>query len=106
MLRLFNPFADDARVNLSAVSELGAESDDSFQAVSVPARSTRTFALQESLPGREALSIFVEHVEGSVIPVMVQSTGTDTAMWSGNATQRKFGSSRWRLRWGSSLSWS
>ena len=82
-LRLFNPFADDARVNLSAVSELGPEANDSFQSVSVPARSTRTFSLEVELPGREALSVFVEQLEGSVIPVMVQSTGTDLAMWPG-----------------------
>lgn len=82
-LRLFNPFADDARVDLSAVSELGPESDDSFEAVSVPPRSTRTLELERTLPGREALSLFVEHVEGSVIPVMVQGSGTDTAVWPG-----------------------
>ena len=80
-LRLFNPFADDARVNLTAVSELGTEADESFEAVSVPARSTRTFSLNDNLPGREVLSIFVEHVEGSVIPVMVQETGLDVAVW-------------------------
>ena len=82
-LRLFNPFADDARVNLSAVSELGTEANDSFQSVSVPARSTRTFSLEVELPGREALSVFVDHIEGSVIPVIVQSTGSDLAMWPG-----------------------
>ncbi len=82
-LRLFNPFADDARVDVSAVSELGTEADDSFQAVSIPARSTRTFDLEVVLPGREALSVFVEHIEGSVIPVMVQDIGSDRAMWPG-----------------------
>ena len=82
-LRLFNPFADDAKVNMMAVSELGTEADESFEAVSVPARSTRTFTLNENLPGRVALSIFVEHIEGSVIPVMVQSTPSDVAMWPG-----------------------
>ena len=82
-LRLFNPFADDAKVNMMAVSELGTEADESFEAVSIPARSTRTFTLNENLPGREALSVFVEHVEGAVIPVMVQSTSSDLAMWPG-----------------------
>lgn len=82
-LRLFNPFADDARVNLTAVSELGIEADDSFESVSIPARSTRTFSLNEDLPGRQILSVFVEHVEGSIIPVMVLDNGFDIAMWPG-----------------------
>lgn len=82
-LRLFNPFADDARVDVAVVSELGTEADDSFQAVSIPSRTTRTFDLEQVLPGREVLSVFVEHIEGSVIPVMVQDVGTDRAMWPG-----------------------
>ena len=82
-LRLFNPFADDARVNLSAVSELGTEANEAFQSVSVPARTTRTFELDIEFPGREVLSVFIEQLEGSVIPVMVQTTPTDTAMWPG-----------------------
>lgn len=82
-LRLFNPFADDARVNLSAVSELGTEANDAFESVSVPARSTRQLDLEIELPGRQALSVFVEQLEGSVIPVMVQSTSFDMAMWPG-----------------------
>ena len=82
-LRLFNPFADDAQVSVSAVSELGTEADDSFENVAIPARSTRTFALHETLPGREALSVFVEQIEGSVIPVMVQEAAGDVAVWPG-----------------------
>ncbi len=82
-LRLFNPFADAARVNLTAVSELGAEAVSGFEGVSIPARSTRTIDLAAALPGREVLSMFVENVEGSVIPALVREAGGDLAMWPG-----------------------
>lgn len=80
-LRLFNPFADAARITLSLVSELGSEAVAGFEAITVPARTTRTVELAELLPGRDTLSVFVEQLEGSVIPALVQEGGGDLAMW-------------------------
>jgi hypothetical protein len=83
-LRLFNPFADAARVDLTAVSELGAEAASGFEGVSIPARSTRTIEISTILPGRDRLSLFIEQIEGSVIPAFVLDGATgDRALWSG-----------------------
>lgn len=83
-LRLFNPFADAARVDLVAVSELGAEAAAGFEGVSVPARSTRTVEISTVLPGRDRVSLLIDQLEGSVIPALVLDGATgDRAVWSG-----------------------
>ncbi len=82
-LRLFNPFLDVARVNLTVVSELGAEAATGFEGVSIPARSTKTIDIGAVLPGRQSLSVFVDGVDGAVIPALVRSAGGDLAVWSG-----------------------
>ena len=85
VLRLFNPFTADARVDLWAFSELGIEAGEALEGLTVPARRTRVVALEELLPRRESLSIVVRPVIGSVIPVMVLDTGSDIAVWPGVA---------------------
>ncbi len=82
-LRLFNPFTVDARVDLWALSELGAEADAALDGLAVPARRTRVVGLEEILPGREALSILVLPRSGAVIPAMVLDAGGDAAVWPG-----------------------
>ncbi len=82
-LRLFNPFLDVARVDLTVVSELGAEAATGFEGVSIPARSTKTIDIGAVLPGRQSLSIFVDNVDGAVIPALVRGSGGDVAVWSG-----------------------
>ena len=83
VLRLFNPFTADARVDLWAFSELGSEAGEALEGLTVPALRTRIVALDELLPRRESLSIIVRPSQGSVIPVMVLDTGTDSAVWPG-----------------------
>jgi len=83
VLRLFNPFTADARVDLWAFSELGIEAGEALEGLTVPARRTRVVALEEILPRRESLSIIVRPVAGSVIPVMLLDTGADVAVWPG-----------------------
>lgn len=85
VLRLFNPFTADARVDLWALSELGSEADDRLEALTVPARRSRIVVIDEILNGRESLSIIVRPSTGSVIPVMSLDTGTDSAVWAGTA---------------------
>lgn len=82
-LRLFNPFTVDARVDLWALSELGAEADAALDGLAVPARRTRVVGLEEILPGREALSILVLPRSGAVIPAMILDAGGDAAVWPG-----------------------
>lgn len=82
-LRLFNPFTVDARVDLWALSELGAEADAALDGLAVPARRTRVVELEEILPGREALSILVLPTAGAVIPAMILDIGADAAVWPG-----------------------
>jgi len=84
VLRLFNPFTADARVDLWAFSELGIEAGEALEGLTVPAQRTRVVALEELLPGRESLSVIVRPVAGSVIPAMVLDTGTDVAVWPGS----------------------
>ena len=86
VLRLFNPFTSDARVDLWALSELGVEAGESLEGLTVPARRTRIVALDELVPRRESLSIIVRPIRGSVIPVMVLDTGDDMAVWPGSGT--------------------
>ena len=86
VLRLFNPFTADARVDLWAFSELGIEAGEALEGLTVPAQRTRVVAIEELLPGRESLSVIVRPVVGSVIPAMVFDTGTDVAVWPGSGT--------------------
>ena len=83
VLRLFNPFTADARIDLWAFSEFGIEAGEALEGLTVPARRTRVVALEEILPRRESLSIIVRPIQGSVIPVMVLDTGEDMAVWPG-----------------------
>ncbi len=85
-LRLFNPFTSDARVDLWAFSELGTEAAEAIENLTVPARRTRIVPLHEVLAGRESLSIIVRTLSGSVIPVMLLESGSDTALWPGVGT--------------------
>ena len=82
-LRLFNPFTMDARVDLWALSEMGAEASEALDGLAVPARRTRVVELEKILPGREALSILVLPSAGAVIPAMILDTGADAAVWPG-----------------------
>ena len=85
-LRLFNPFTADARVDLWALSELGTEAGESLEGLTVPANRTRIVALDEILAGRASLAIIVRPLVGTVIPVMVLETGSDTAVWPGTGS--------------------
>ncbi|MCY3653085.1 MAG: DUF5719 family protein [bacterium] len=84
VLRLFNPFATDARVDIWAFSELGIEATEALEFLTVPARQTRIVALEEHLPRRESLSVIVRPVQGRVIPMMIYDIGTDLAVWPGS----------------------
>lgn len=78
-LRLFNPFPEDAKISVRALSENGSEPDQSLEAISVPAQSSRTIALTDILGFREWLSVEIEQTGGRVIPTFVEQAGTGGA---------------------------
>jgi len=80
-IQLINPYAGEATVDLLVSSENGVESDDRFNAVTVPALSTITRDLTQIIPGRERISVSVESTRGSVIAFGRQTIGDEVAMW-------------------------
>ena len=83
IVRLMNPFADAARVEVRATSELGSEALPGLASLSIPARSSRTVLVHEEIPGRATIALNIEQVEGSVVPMAELRTDTDIAVWSG-----------------------
>ncbi|MDH3498781.1 MAG: DUF5719 family protein [Acidimicrobiia bacterium] len=83
VMRLLNPFAEDARVTIRGTSELGSEALPGFENMTVPARASRTILVHEEIPGRATVSLTIEQIEGSVIPMAELSDGTDLAVWPG-----------------------
>ncbi len=71
-LRLFNPFPEDAKLTIRALSENGSEPDQSLEAVSVPAQSSRTISLSDTLGFREWLSVEIEQTDGRIIPGFIE----------------------------------
>lgn len=81
-LQLFNPFSEDARVDVLVVSEVGFEPIPELESVTVPGRSWKTIRLEELLPLRESVSTSVQVLQGMVIPAMAYSEGGDLAVWT------------------------
>ena len=81
VVRLMNPFADDARVAIRATSELGAEALPGFDNVTVPPRASRVVLLHEEIPGRTNVALAIEQLEGSVIPMAELGDESDIAVW-------------------------
>ncbi|HHC09303.1 MAG TPA: hypothetical protein ENK55_11390 [Actinobacteria bacterium] len=87
-LRLFNPFAELARVDVQALSEFGAEALPEFEGVAVAPGSWETLDLGIPLPLRDVLSVSVEARNGLVIPSLVVTGGGDEASWPGSGVDR------------------
>ncbi len=79
-LALFNPFPEDAGVELRFVSENGAEPLTELENVSVPAGSVRVIDLEALLPSRLHLAVAVDDPAGLVTPAF--RNGKDSADWS------------------------
>lgn len=82
VVQLMNPFAAEAVVDLTVTSEVGLESNDQFNAVIVPSRSSTPVDLSQITPGRERLSVRIDTTAGRVIAVGRQSGNGDTATWN------------------------
>ncbi|HXV72403.1 MAG TPA: DUF5719 family protein [Acidimicrobiia bacterium] len=80
-VQLLNPYAGEARVELTVTTDAGIESDDRFDAIRVPPLSTATVRMGEIIPGREEISVAVEVISGSALAVGRQTTEGRTALW-------------------------
>lgn len=84
-LRLFNPFADNAEVTVTAFSEFGVDLVPDLEGFDVPGRSWATIDLERHLPLRDELAFTVTSTTGLVIPVIVRTDNRGEAMWPGVA---------------------
>lgn len=80
-LHLMNPYAGSALVELTVQSEAGLESNERFDSVLVPPRSSRILDFTDLIPGREQISVLVETVDGRVMTVGRQGASGDSAVW-------------------------
>ncbi|MDP8959500.1 MAG: DUF5719 family protein [Actinomycetota bacterium] len=84
VLRLFNPFPEDAKVTISAVSELpGLEAPAQFEALTVASRGWRDVEVAELLNLREQLAFTVTSGQGLVVPALMLQSGSHQAVWPG-----------------------
>ncbi len=91
-LRIFNPFPEPAKVNVTAVSDIGLEALGELQSLPVGARSWRDVSFETLLRQRQNLVITVTAVDGLVVPAMVFGNEADEAWWPGvgEATEWEF----------------
>ena len=84
-LRLFNPFADNAEVEITAHSEFNLDLIPDFAQIDVAGRSWTTIDFEPFLPFRDELSIKVTATTGLVIPAMIRTDQHGEAMWIGSS---------------------
>lgn len=81
-LQLMNPYAGEAIVSLRVTSEAGVESNDRFNSVVIPPRSSETIQFSALIPGRERVSVAVDTTEGRVIAVGQQGIEGESSIWN------------------------
>ena len=84
-IRLFNPFADNAEVSITAYSEFNLDLVAEFDDVDVAGRSWTTIDMEPFLPFRDELAFTIETSAGLVIPSLIRSDERGEAMWPGTA---------------------
>ncbi len=78
-LVVFNPFPDDAVVDIDFVSEVGARSPEDFVALHIPARSSRVLEIGDVFAASESITTFVRVRSGRVVAEGIQSfDGTES----------------------------
>ena len=87
-LRLFNPFADNAEVSITAHSEFNLDLIPDLTQIDVAGRSWTTIDFEPFLPFRDELSIKVTSTTGLVIPVMIRTDEHGEATWNGSVPAR------------------
>jgi hypothetical protein len=91
-LRVFNPFPEPAKVNVTAVSDIGLEALGDLQSLPVGARSWRDVSFESLLRQRQNLVVTVTAVDGLVVPAMLFGNEADEDWWPGvgEATEWEF----------------
>jgi hypothetical protein len=84
-IRLFNPFADNAEVSITAYSEFNLDLVAEFDDIDVAGRSWTTIDMEPFLPFRDELAFTIESSAGLVIPALIRSDERGEAMWPGTA---------------------
>ncbi len=84
-IRLFNPFADNAVVTVTAYSEFNLDLIADLEDIDVAGRSWTTIDLEPFLPFRDELAFTIETSAGLVIPALIRSDSSGEAMWLGTA---------------------
>lgn len=84
-IRLFNPFADNAEVSITAYSEFNLDLVAEFNDIDVAGRSWTTIDMEPFLPFRDELAFTIETSSGLVIPALVRTDERGEAMWPGTA---------------------
>jgi hypothetical protein len=81
VVQLMNPFAREAVVDLVVQSDAGQESNERFTSMIIPARDSVIVDFTALIPGREAISVRIEAVEGRVLAVGRQVIDDGVAIW-------------------------
>lgn len=84
-LRLFNPFADNAEVTVTAYSEFGVDLVADLDGLDVAGRSWATIEMERFLPFRDELAFTVTTTSGLVIPALIRTDDRGEGMWPGSA---------------------
>jgi hypothetical protein len=84
-IRLFNPFADNAEVSITAYSEFNQDLIADLEGIDVAGRSWTTIDLEPYLPFRDELAFTIETSAGLVIPSLIRSDDRGVATWPGTA---------------------
>lgn len=82
-LRLFNPFADNAEVSVTAYSEFNLDIVAELSSLDVPGRTWTTIDMEPFLPFRDQLVFTVETTAGLVIPSLIRTDERGEAMIPG-----------------------
>jgi len=80
-LQLMNPYAGEAVAELVVESEAGNESNERFESVIVPPRSSTFVDFNDLTPGRESLSIVINTIKGRINAIGRQGVAGDLAIW-------------------------
>jgi len=81
-LRLFNPFADNAEVAITAYSEFNLDLIPNLDTIDVAGRSWTTIDFEPFLPFRDELAFKISATKGLVIPILVRTDERGEATWN------------------------
>jgi hypothetical protein len=82
-LRLFNPFAEPAKVRVESINEFGSSTLAGFESLDIAGRSWVTEDLTRVVAFNDNVGFVVTSESGIVIPSLVLNNGTDEASWPG-----------------------